>query len=143
METIIPMLIAAVVFGLQAYANFQKEQEKARKRNPGQRPTAANPEMPQPSTHGSEKTGKAPDAQPEYEWYPFDQPQPVTSPAFEKYTGTVQAGNTGRKKKTGNQIPSHLQVVEEQVSSGNEVSGYDFDLRDAVIKAAILERPYK
>lgn len=43
MEQIIPIVIAALIFGFQSYQNYQKEQEKARKRKLG-RPADHLPE---------------------------------------------------------------------------------------------------
>lgn len=156
METIIPILIAAVVFGLQAYANYQKEQEKARKRNPGQRPPSATTDMP-PSGDGmdtelpipdywDEKPVKQPDARrnvSKEEWHSFDRPQSVPA-AFEEYTGTLHAEDVKRVRRTHKQPIKPLQVAEDvPILEGEAVSANDFDLRDAVIKAAILERPYR
>lgn len=156
METIIPILIAAVVFGLQAYANYQKEQEKARKRNPGQRPPSENTDMPQTEggagteppipDYWDEKPIRQPDVRRDVsrqEWYPFDKPQSVPA-AFEEYTGTVHAGDAKRVRRTHKQSIKPLQVAEDvPVLDGEAFSATDFDLRDAVIKAAILERPYR
>lgn len=162
MEQIIPIIIAAIVFGFQAYSNYQKEQEKARKRNPGQ-PRLPAVEEPRP---------QEPPAAP-FDWLEelMGEPRPQQTPAsvpqrpaevpvireetaagndirssFQSYSGTVSEEEFHRKRRerqqNRNQQKSEpvlsVQLLDEETTGNNR----EFDLRDAVIKAAILERPY-
>jgi len=129
METILPFIIAAVVFGFQIYANFKKEQEKARKRNPAERPS------PPPPTPRSNK----PVLQKTIE-------QSV-KPVYEAYSGVQEEVDEHKKTQIIHKRHPHafrrLDAFELPDQSVNEHASADFDLRDAVIKAAILERPYQ
>lgn len=138
METFIPILIAIVVFAFQAYANFQKEQEKARKRNLGQPPVPPLPE------ENAERTSANPgaDVQRRTVKPPQSQSQPVRK-AYESYSGFIDADKMTRAKKVRKPTLSSLRVeVDEQVDSASAGDAVTFDLRDAIIKSAILERPY-
>lgn len=153
MDTLIPILVALVAFGFQAYANFQKEQDKARKRNPSQR-QAANPER-----HGGRDVGRmrgkpssrtprgtmeygddVPATPPRVVPAPPVEDTPATSQAFEAYTGRVDEIRRQRRKRD-RQTPEQVEITHTDDSTP-ERSASDFDLRDAVIKSAILERPY-
>lgn len=127
METFIPILIAIVVFAFQAYANYQKEQEKARKRNLGQPPLPednARPirpiPVPAPSTAHS----------------------PAVRPEFEHYSGVVDSAEHARGAHQRPLIPQRL-MVEKEPDMQPALDVERFNLRDAVIKSIILERPYK
>lgn len=165
METIIPILIAITVFALQAYANYQKEQEKARKRNlgrpplpednadhlphgPGHRSRVPDPRSPTPG-HRSPTPGHRspiPDPRPPTPGHrpPTPDPRPQVKPAFEDYSGVVDARKIRRirQARDGRQTPQRLEV-EEGTAPLAKWDEPVFDLRDAVIKSAILERPYK
>lgn len=136
MEQIIPILIAAVIFGFQAYQNYQKEQEKARKRNPGQRP----PQLP-----GEEERPA------------FDVPQtavPLPAPAteymperYQEYAGFIDEDQLSRQAKQRSRrnqqdLLKRIEVTDQEEDERNSDEGA-FDLREAVIYATILERPYK
>ncbi|PPL01220.1 hypothetical protein [Parapedobacter indicus] len=139
METFIPILIAIVVFAFQAYANFQKEQEKARKRNLGQPPVPPLPE------ENAERTLVKPetDVHRRVVAPPQRQAQPIRE-AYESYSGFMDADNVTRTKKAvRNPTLSSLRIdVDEGADSAYVRDEMTFDLRDAVIKSAILERPY-
>lgn len=127
METLIPILIAIVVFAFQAYANYQKEQEKARKRNPGQPPLPednAKHINPVPASTPSSAT------------------TPAVKPDFEYYSGVVDSMESTRSKHPRSLIPQRL-VVDREADVQPALGAEEFDLRDAVIKSIILERPYK
>lgn len=140
METLIPILIAIVVFAFQAYANFQKEQEKARKRNPGQPPLPPLPE------ENAERTVAKPRA--DVQWRVPEPPHtqrhsPPIREAFESYSGFMDVDEVKRVKKNRKPQLSSLRVeVDEGTDTSPSKDGVTFDLRDAVIKSAILERPY-
>jgi hypothetical protein len=134
METILPLIIAALFFGFQIYSNFKKEQEKARKRDPSQRPTGE-----QPTVYEERK-----------DWArQLQQKEVIVSETpkvskYDEFTGVVEGVEEVRRakevhrsyKQSSRPFEPYVQAVEENPYS-------DFDLRDAVIKAAILERPYK
>lgn len=139
METFIPILIAIVVFAFQAYANFQKEQEKARKRNLGQPPVPPLPE------ENAERTLVKPetDVHRRVVAPPQRRAQPIRE-AYESYSGFMDADKVTRTKKAvRNPTLSSLRIdVDEGADSAYVRDEMTFDLRDAVIKSAILERPY-
>lgn len=166
MEQIIPILIAAVVFGFQAYANYQKEQEKARKR---QQSKPVNPretgsdevlydDTPFPDNYLEELM---PEAIPE-SGAPAQRPvadpgaHPVPNP-YGKYQGALRAEEA--RRLTSRQRPSQqsTHALEKRVeltdlgdddkrSVGSNATILDLenlDLRQAVIHSIILERPYR
>src|SRR5690606_14389422 len=95
METIIPILIAIVVFAFQAYANYQKEQEKAQKRNPGQPPLPEdNAKYINPVPVPAPRQGAPPTVKPE----------------FENYSGVLDSTESTRKSGTRQRplIPQRL-----------------------------------
>jgi len=158
METIIPILIAITVFALQAYANYQKEQEKARKRNLGRPPLPEDnadhlPHAPDhrsrvPDPQSSIPRPRSPITDPRSPTpghrSPTPDPRPQVKPAFEDYSGVVDARKIRRirQARDGRQTPQRLEV-EEGTAPLAKWDEPVFDLRDAVIKSAILERPYK
>ncbi len=125
METFIPILIAIVVFAFQAYANYQKEQEKARKRNPGQ------PPLPEDNAKYIES---AP--------VPAPSASPAVTSEFERYSGVVDPIASIRSTGKRPLIPQRL-VVDTAADVEPALDAEAFDLRDAVIKSIILDRPYK
>lgn len=133
MEQIIPILIAAIVFGFQAYQNYQAEQEKARKRNPGQRPPQSQPEA-QPAV----ETAVPP--------LPMLEPEPQQLPeGYQEYAGFVDEDQLYRQNKlraNGEQqdLLKPIEVTDHEDDKERDTE--TFDLREAVIYAAILERPY-
>lgn len=138
METLIPILIAIVVFAFQAYANFQKEQEKARKRNLGQPPVP-----PLPEENANRPAAKpAIDVQGREPARPQRKAEPLRE-AYQSYSGFMEVDEVKRMRKVRKQPLSSLRLeVDEGTDSAFEGKGKSFDLRDAVIKSAILERPY-
>ncbi|MGK6351963.1 hypothetical protein [Parapedobacter sp. DT-150] len=141
METFIPILIAIVFFAFQVYNNFQKEQEKARKRNlaPPPLPEDNAQRLPSPTPATQPPVTNSRSA--------VTDPRPsitAPQPRFERYSGVVDAAEARRIRqgKRKRQTPERLEVDEGAVSTamGNNIS---FDLRHAVIQSAILERPYQ
>lgn len=134
MEQIIPLLIAAIIFGFQAYQNYQKEQEKARKRNPGQRPPESQTDV-QPAV---ERPAPAiPVLEPELQQMPK---------RYQEYAGFVDESQlyNPSKQRAARRQQDLLKPIE--VSDHDDDKATDdetFDLREAVIYATILERPYK
>jgi len=138
METILPLVIAAIVFGFQIYANFKKEQEKARKRNPSQKPVPK--EVPERERQ-IKKYGKTVTQRETVLNHP------IPKPAYEKYTGMADEVEEVRRARAIHKPHQHAFKRLEAFALPDEEKEYnahvDFDLRDAIIKAAILERPYK
>lgn len=134
METILPFVIAALFFGFQIYSNFKKEQEKARKRNPSQRPI--------------EEVTK--DYSDKKEWATQERKKEVVInelprvPKYDEFNGVLEEVEEVRRAKKIHSTHKHVyEPLEPYRESVEENSYANFDLRDAVIKAAILERPYK
>src|SRR5690606_23826452 len=100
METLIPILIAIVVFAFQAYANYQKEQDKARKRNPGV------PPLPEDNAKYI-KPVPAPSS------VPSSAPSTAVEPGFEHYSGVLDPREPTRGKRERPLIPQRLVVDTE------------------------------
>ncbi|WP_134088130.1 hypothetical protein [Olivibacter sp. XZL3] len=136
METILPFIIAAFVFGYQIYANFKKEQEKARKRNPSQGSKQGRPDSKPLKREVLQKR-------------PLQKSEPVYQlpkrPALhEEYAGVQEVDELRRAKEMRKQRPNAVNRLEPQTSAPDHRESHpyaDFDLRDAVIKSAILNRP--
>ncbi|HZH54151.1 MAG TPA: hypothetical protein VFD72_00735 [Sphingobacteriaceae bacterium] len=133
MEQIIPILIAAVIFGFQAYANYQKEQEKAKKRNLGKPPVEEFPEF-----EPYEEVVVSDDPRSRH----TRQSNPAPNP-YARYEGALQNARSRRSTVKTDVIPEvKLAELDEAVQSPFDAEE-EFDLRKAVIASAILERPYK
>lgn len=142
MEIILPFIIAAIVFGFQIYANLKKEQEKAKKRNPSQRPkgevvvTYGEPEQYQQTKELRKRRDKE---------VLVERKQPEIAKKYERFTGVLDEANEIRRKREIRPTHNHHSGrLNPYVIDEDNINPYaNFDLRDAVIKAAILERPYK
>lgn len=148
MEQLIPILIFAAIFGYQAYTNYQNEQEKARKRNPGQRPPG------QPEVYEEvEVLEEWQQPEPVSDYYrevPANAPYPElqTNPSYDEYSGFMGQEEISRVRKASRSNQQDLLKPLEVSDEGDDIHGdeyglREFDLRDAVIKATILERPYQ
>lgn len=144
MEQFIPFIIAALVFGYQIYANFQKEQEKARKRNPkqpvpGDQRRPAQPQSRPITEKQATKTQHHPAAE-----IPANRAE--LSGNYESYSGMLseeEYHRQRRKNKAQAVQDKRKESFLKEVNIEEERNETGFDLRDAIIKAAILERPYK
>ena len=151
METIVPIIIAIAIFAFQAYSNYQKEQEKAKKRNPGQPrapeesseyPFDEYPSMEEPSIPDYwEKPAPQLGPQRNVQTPIRQQPAP-TKQVFDEYSGVVDEEKIRSTRRQRQVIPKRL-VAPEEEGEPSLVSDQEFDLRDAVIKSTILERPYQ
>jgi len=165
MEEYLPFLIMLVIAGYRFYANFQKEQEKARKRNPGKRTPETQPAAKETwerkiEPHAQTSQNHKPELveevfDPAYPYEPKYRPiykEPMQAPSVkeekysyataesakqaELYNPEVPAPEVLRNRKIHKTHPhGFVPHVEE------EETHYDFDMRDAVIKQAILNRP--
>lgn len=135
METFIPIIIAITVFAFQVYANYQKEQDKARKRNPGP------PPLPEDNADYVKDLAKHTQSVPSRTHMPTTS-SPAVKPEFEHYSGVIEPSGTKRRERQRPLIPQRL-VVDTEHDVQPALDATEFDLRDAVIKSIILERPYK
>lgn len=136
METILPFIIAAIVFGYQIYANFKKEQEKAKKRKPSHRPQVD--ETPYKPLR-REILQREPLSEPE-----LIHPKSEKHITFEDYSGVLEVEEVKRAKEIHKKHEHAYKRLEPyKIDAGSEETNPygDFDLRDAVIKSAILNRP--
>ncbi len=125
MENFIVVLISVGFVIYNIYRNFQKEVEKSKSRRPNVRPQTVPVETyKQPLEkvkHKEEKKQKI---------------KSVYAP--ELPAEVIAAQERRRQSKIEKPIPlKRIQEVEQ------EKSGVEFDLRQAVIQSAILDRPYK
>lgn len=140
MENLLPFIIGAIVLAAKAYSNFQKEQEKARKRDPGQKPVG----------EVVEEVERRPVSRPRREVADPFLPEPTAVPsAYEAYSGALHEVEEVRRTREIHKKHAHsfkrLEPYRAEITKASTegfISAEDFDLRDAVIKSAILNRPY-
>ncbi|MRX46422.1 hypothetical protein [Pedobacter puniceum] len=151
MENLIYILAPIALFLFKAYQNFQKEQEKARKRN------LSIPEQPEITVKDEvqtqpmiEERTEATELKPDYK---LSKPEKYEK---EQYERMVYERLRSTDKKPADyynpEIPSaeviENRAIHEKHKHGisqpkkEEQESYDFDLRQAVINEAILKRPY-
>ncbi len=152
MENILPFLVAGALFIYQIYANYQKEQEKARQRNPSQRPPADLSDEPyqpvdepvvdweftepaevildRPIIQDSQQPKKTREENKYERWNTTDVPEEVLR--MRQYRAAK------KEKELLTTEPLQVEIVEEDA----DVAHGGFDLREAVIQSAVLERPY-
>ena len=147
MENLIYILAPIAYFLFQGYQNYLKEQEKAKKRNlgvpPQQEITSEEEVIPEPLII---KETEAVELKPDYkltkqeerikqrrEEIVYEKAKPTFSGDYYNPEMVSERRNAGRIKEK-KPIQSVNMSYEED---------YDFDLRDAIIKEAILNRPYK
>jgi hypothetical protein len=125
MENFIIVLIAIGGLIYNVYKNYQKEMEKSKSRRPNVRPQPVPAPRSQPTIEKIKRK--------ETNIKPVERVNQGELPA------EVIAAQQRRKQ---NQVKNPMPAVriEERGSEKNEVN---FDLRQAVIQAVILERPYK
>lgn len=125
MENFIIVLIAIAGLIYNVYKNYQKEMEKSKSRRPNVRPqsTAVPPIKPTIDKVKRKETKIKPIERPYQEQLPAE---------------VIAAQQRRRQSQIKNPIPA-VRIQEAEI----ERNTVDFDLRKAVIQAAILERPYK
>ncbi len=147
MENLIYILAPIAYFLYQGYQNYLKEQEKAKKRNLGVPPhkevTSDEEVISEPMIV---KETEAIELKPDYKLTKQEERikqrreelvYEKVAPNFSKdyyNPETVSERRLAVKKKEKTVVQSVNMSYEED---------YDFDLRDAIIKEAILNRPYK
>lgn len=147
MENLFYILAIVAYFLFQGYQNFKKEQEKARKRNPG-RPVE-NYDIPEEveSKPIIESQTEAIDLKPDYKLSKKEikEKESRTDLVYEKMDyksmGDYYNPEKRRRNKSATEIkPVTLLEIEEL--DDRATRHIDFDLQDAVIKEAVLKRPY-
>ena len=162
MEELLPIVIAVAVMIYRVYTNFVKEQEKARKRNPGRRPDEMLPadtpvadtqpaqqepipevvQEPRPSGNPYEPAYKeVKHPRPVREIYQEVKYEPMIPETVVRHKYKEEPAQEVKLGRTIHAPHKHgAPIVEEEVVL--ERSAYaDFDMHDAVIKSAILNRP--
>ncbi|HEY0896358.1 MAG TPA: hypothetical protein VGE15_07400 [Sphingobacteriaceae bacterium] len=162
MEQFLPLIVGFLILAFRVYSNFQKEQEKVRKRDftrpnqpeghssvprvpevTGSRPAPAPAAFPQEEVFMPyEPRYEAPKAEPrprEVYREPHYQPmRPLQVAASDGRSPEAAAEEIVRGRAIHARHPHQFEAHEESY----ERSAYaDFDMEDAVIKAAILNRP--
>lgn len=175
MKEYIPFLIAIAIAAARMYSNFQKEQEKARKRNPSLPGGEGAPGQPVPPPPARKSPPVPPKPAPPLP-KPKMKPEPVLikettdprrpyEPVYTReyrepvYEKPVVEKYTPEKRVTPHRVElSNPEDISEETSLNrtihqphkhrfellthdDEESAYEFDMRDAVIKEAILNRP--
>lgn len=162
MENIVPYLIVAAGLIYKVYQNFQQEQEKARKRNPSQPITKeqkpdVKPKPPQTLTK-PQPVFEEQTFDPKHPYEPKYEPTYKREPAVKRYRAenryetispevveTTEYYNPEkpaleiRKSRSIHKPHGHKFVPYTEVEEQSEYA--NFDLRDAIIKSAILQRP--
>lgn len=160
MEILLPFLFAAVVFGFTVYSNFQKEQEKARKRNLEQRPrpdeTVVERGASESQRFPPKKTVLGRTLSEDKDSHTVREPTHTRRSPVERrsktetkqldpylaYTGKLEEVGSVKRRKSDRNVPL-VQILDENTTEINETAYSHFDLRTAVIQSAILNRPYK
>ncbi|MFD1629747.1 hypothetical protein [Pseudopedobacter beijingensis] len=148
MENLFYIIAVIGYFLYQAYQNFQKEQEKARKRNPGKAPEVeVYPEevVIEPFIGKSTKTIELkPDYKAEArELMVKDEREAMVYEKLDRVSLTGHFTHPIKQKaKKHVAVSKGIQRVtlEEEILPDNHI--VDFDLKDAIIKEAILNKPY-
>ena len=161
MQEYLPLIVGFLVLAFRVYSNFQKEQEKVKKRDlsrPARPESAQSDSWPVP--HG-EQPGRAPVPAPEQEVFTpyeprYEAPRPETRPRevyrephYQPMRPLQVSATDGRSPEyaadevlRGRAIHAKHPHKFEPHEESYERSAYaDFDMEDAVIKAAILNRP--
>jgi hypothetical protein len=153
MENILPFLAALAYMAYKVYENYQKGQEEARTRNPSQpfeeRSEEAYSEWRDEQTYIPEKSilDKEPHAPEKYHEPRYEPMLPTREPVKKepgvKIPRVVELYNPEEPAEEvirGREI--HAPHKHKFVASEREEEKYaDFDIEDAVIKEAILNRP--
>lgn len=160
MDKFIPLLIVIAIYFFKFYKNYKKEQEKSQKRRiPQSKSIPHSPQRqefgypPVPSQYGDSKP-KLPKLEKAVQEKTSKSKHKLSKIDTPWYKSTTEAHSLKADKATLQQertilsetLPkSNIKVVklEEQSIFENDNDVMDFNLKEAVIQAAILERPYK
>jgi len=162
MENFIPFLIGIALFIYKTWTNYQKEQEKSRKRNPAKPPVAKGQNLPDVRYNKTPASGKKPDPflleetldtnnpyEPRYkhlyqkeavpEKYQEEKSREFASKELRPYQEGRNPEQVSEEVQTNRKI--HQPHKHKKVELHEEEAAFKFDIRDAVIKEAILNRP--
>lgn len=166
MENLLPFLLLAAGFIYKIYSNFQEEQKKAQKRNPSQ-PVAKEPEPAERPINRKEESPerrlppvlKEDGFDPKHPYEPEYKPIYSGEPVVKKYRAenryeTIRPEVVTTQEYYNPERPAPEVVKSRKIHEPHkhqftpyveieERSEYaNFDLRDAIIKSAILNRPW-
>lgn len=147
-EELIPVIMALVFFVIQAYTGYKKEKEKAAKRQLG-KPTAS----PEPAyTDYSDSIEPTNTESTSYEKKPYqvDVPPSLLDEYREQGEYAEMEKLKAEKREVlksqgyGQSKPQQLVQLETEELDDLNLEDYevDFDVREAVLAKAILDRPY-
>ena len=162
MEQFLPLIIGFLVLAFRVYSNFQKEQEKVKQRDLGRPPRPEHaPSDPAVPREAGRPSAPAPAPFTEQEVYipyepRYDAPKPeprqrdvYREPLYQPMRPLQVAASDGRSPETAAAEVLRSRAIHARHPHGFEAheesyerSAYaDFDMEDAVIKSAILNRP--
>ena len=127
---IVLIFIASIIYKI--YAEYKKEMEKTAKRTPGKLPKDIPNIQVQVPVPKATSTVTKPVSNPiDY----YNQSNSIRNPFSEMPEEVIRVQNTRMDQKT------KKASINQPIQDSNQ--SISFDLRQAVIQAAILERPYK
>ncbi len=146
MENLFYILAVIAYFLFQGYQNFKKEQEKAKKRNLGKPVEAYGIPEEVESEPLIEKRTEAIDLKPDYKLTnrEIQLKEKIEESVYKKMDYKSLGDYYNPEKPAIENKPLKVQTKSTEVFKvqHKEDDIIDFDLRDAVIKEAILKRPY-
>lgn len=159
-EELIPVIMALIFFVIQAYTGYKKEKEKAAKRQLG-KPTAQTTSEPKPQPPAQQASVNPEPVYTDYSDYsePIDyQKKPYKTEVppslldeYRKLGEYAEMEKLKAEKKEvlksqgyGRSKPPQLVQLETEELDDLNLQDYelDFDVREAVLAKAILDRPY-
>ncbi|MFD2594136.1 hypothetical protein [Sphingobacterium griseoflavum] len=129
MESFLPVLLIIAGVMYKIYSEYQKEQEKARRRQP------QVPPIPPTTAEPVTKMRKAKSIPP-----PIRKQMPSRSRVVVEEMVPSEVQQLREKKKV---MKEHSKAIPAPKLEVLPEHSLDFDLRQAVIQSAILERPYR
>jgi hypothetical protein len=124
MENIFGVLVAIAFVIISFVQNYRKEAAKASQRTPHNRPSPAPVQLPNPPAEIRQTVDRKVKI-PKMEYKP-------------ELPAEVIAAQQRRKSRQESQVKIPTRLPEPETTKA-----FEFDLRQAVIQSAILERPYK
>ncbi|NGM60506.1 hypothetical protein G5B30_01130 [Sphingobacterium sp. SGG-5] len=142
MENILVVLVIIGSIIYKMYTGYKEEMEKAAKRKQQQRPPVPTPtqQHPRPQVQQSrpQVVPPRPITPPAQVSVP---PAPKRAPTVVSYEGEIPSEVKRVQRQKSDRALKNVTVLEEKKET--EKKPFEFDLRQAVIQSAILERPYK
>ncbi|MBE8713692.1 hypothetical protein [Sphingobacterium hungaricum] len=141
MENFLPFLIIAAGAIYKIYTEYKKEQDKAAKRNL-KRPVAPTAPAPPVQQRQAPKPVVVPPVQ-KRENVTVKSQKPVQRPKVETRPVTQEIPQEVLRLRRAKELERNKQPQQLVVIDADDEKAFEFDLRNAVIQAAILERPYR